>query len=338
MERAKAGSNSNWTFSAPLLQACVMVVARFANEVDVVKRVKVRLLEAHEQPEFDRHLIEKHYLHDATLAGQSLRYVAELDGQWLALLSFSAAALHLKAREKLIGRSPRQRARRLALVVNNSRFLVLPERARFANLASRVLGLVLRRLSDDWQARWQHPVLVVESFVDEAQYRGTCYRASGFEAVGPTQGFGRASRDFYLEHGQPKQLHLRELRSGARRLLRRARWPRVLADCEAEVCPDHAPFAPGAGEFAAVRPMTPGLQRLESSRSIPLQMFMTSLAADPKLLTQLCHSKTRTLRQHHKPHNFFHRAHFFPWHNAKKCNPSPRPFCHLSRRFIPVAP
>ena len=50
-----------------------MVIAQVANEVNVVKRVKVRLLEAHEQPEFDRLLIEKHYLHDATLAGQSLR-------------------------------------------------------------------------------------------------------------------------------------------------------------------------------------------------------------------------------------------------------------------------
>ena len=92
------------------------------------------------------------------------------------------------------------------MVVNNSRFLVLPERQRFPNLASRVLGVCLRRLSQDWQKRWQHPVLVIESFVDESQYRGTCYRACGFAAVGLTQGFARASRDFYLEHGQPKQL------------------------------------------------------------------------------------------------------------------------------------
>ena len=83
----------------------------------------------------------------------------------------------------------RQRARRLGLVVNNSRFLVRPHRQRYPNLASRVLGWVLRRLSADWQERWGHPVLVVESFVDETQYRGTCYRACGFEAVGPHRGF-----------------------------------------------------------------------------------------------------------------------------------------------------
>ena len=88
-------------------------------------------------------------MHSSVLVGQALRYVAELGGQWLALLTFSAPALHLKARERWIGWTPRQRARRLGLAVNKSRFLVLPERQRYLNLASRVLGLCLRRLSTD---------------------------------------------------------------------------------------------------------------------------------------------------------------------------------------------
>ncbi len=210
------------------------VPAPVANETDRLPRVRVRLLDEHERPPFDRLLEEKHYLHASGLLGQSLRYVAELDGQWVALIAFSAAALHLKAREQWLRWSLRQRARRLGLIVNHSRFLVLPAHARFPNLASRVLGLCLCRLSQDWQECWQHPVLVVESFVDESQYRGTCYRACGFEAVGLTQGFARASRDFYLEHGQPKQLYLRELRPNARRRLRQARWPAELAAYETE--------------------------------------------------------------------------------------------------------
>lgn len=221
-----------------------MVPAPVANETDLLQRVRVRLLDEHERPAFDRLMEEKHYLHTSVLLGQSLRYVAELDGQWVALLAFSAAALHLKAREQWLRWSPRQRARRLGLIVNNSRFLVLPERQRFPNLASRVLGLCLRRLCADWQERWRHPVLVVESFVDESQYRGTCYRACGFAAVGLTQGFARASRDFYLEHGQTKQLYLRELRPNARRLLRQARWPAAWAAYETEwagPCPFRAP-------------------------------------------------------------------------------------------------
>jgi len=221
-----------------------MSAAPLAHESDVLQRVLIRLLHEHERPEFDRLIEEKHCLHTATLTGESLRYVAELDGQWVALLAFSAASLHLKARENWIRWSPRQRARRLPLVVNNSRFLVLLERARFPNLASRVLGLCLRRLSADWLARWQHPVWVVESFVDESQYRGTCYRACGFEAVGLTQGFGRSSRDFYIEHGRPKQLYLRELRPDARRWLRQARWSEAMTAYEAEAagpCPFRGP-------------------------------------------------------------------------------------------------
>jgi predicted transposase YbfD/YdcC len=225
-----------------------MNAAPCLDETEVLSRVTVRLLRDEERPEFDRLLKEQHYLHDCTLVGESLRYVAELDGQWVALLAFSAAALHLKAREAWLGWSPRQRARRLTLVANNSRFLVLPERHRHPNLASRVLALCLRGLSADWERRWHHPVLVVESFVDEAQYKGTCYRACGFAAVGPTQGCGRSSRDFYLPHGQPKQLYLRELQPGGRRLLRQPRWPESLAVHEAEVtgpCPFRAPALTG---------------------------------------------------------------------------------------------
>jgi hypothetical protein len=209
----------------------------FAADTDFLRKVTVRLLREEERSEFDDRLEREHYLHSAALAGQTLRYVAEVDGQWVALLCFSAPALHLKARdEEWIGWTPRQRARRLLFVVCNSRLLLLPERQRYPNLGSRVLGLCLRRLSQDWQARWGHPVLVVESFVDESQYRGTCYRASGFAAVGFTRGYGRSSRDFYQEHGQPKQLYLRELRPRARALLRRGRLPRELMAYEKKVC------------------------------------------------------------------------------------------------------
>ena len=185
------------------LQSGRMILPSTLTEADVLKRVTARLLLDHERAEFDRLLDEKHYVHESRLTGESLRYVVELDGQWLAVAAFSAASLHLKARERWIGWSPRQRARRLSMVVNNSRFLVLPERERYPNLASRALGLCLRRLSQDWQERWGHPVWVVESFVDESRFRGTCYRACGFAALGPTKGFARASRDFYLPHGQP---------------------------------------------------------------------------------------------------------------------------------------
>ena len=221
-----------------------MILPSTLSESEVLKRVTVRLVLEHERGEFDRLLDEEHYVKESRLTGESLRYVVELDGHWVAVAAFSAASLHLKARERWIGWSPRQRARRLSMVVNNSRFLVLPERERYPNLASRSLGLCLRRLSQDWQERWGHPVWVVETFVDESRFRGTCYRACGFEAVGPTAGFARASRDFYTHHGEPKQLFLRELEPGARKRLRQSRWPEAWAGYEANLagpCPFQAP-------------------------------------------------------------------------------------------------
>jgi len=214
------------------------------SEPRILRRTKVRQVLPDERERFDELLKERHYLHSARLGGQSMRYVAELDGEWVALITFSAPALHLKSREKWIGWTPRQRTRRLSFVVNNSRFLVLTDRNRYPNLASRVLSLCLKRVNSDWQNEWGHPVLLVESFVDESKYRGTCYRASGFKALGPSSGYGRCSRDFYLKHGQPKQLYVRELCKGASGILRRGRLPAHLSEHEEMIsgpCPFRAP-------------------------------------------------------------------------------------------------
>ena len=217
-----------------------MTTQKPAPESDLLRKVTVRLILPEERERFDRLLEQRHYLQSARLGGQSLRYVAEVDGEWMALITFSGASPHTKAREHKIRWTPRQRARRLCFVVNNSRFLVLPERQRYPNLASRVLALCLKRLNTDWQQHWGHPVVLVESYVDESQYRGTCYRACGFAAVGLTAGFRRSSRDYYLEHGQPKQLYLRELRPRAMGLLRQGRLPDQLAEHEEKIsgpCP-----------------------------------------------------------------------------------------------------
>lgn len=217
-----------------------MILDTRLTESAALAQVTIRIIDDSEQPEFDRILEAEHYLHQARIPGRCLRYVAELNGQWLALIVFSPAALHVKARERKVRWSARQRARRLGFVVNNSRLLVRPQRERYPNLASRVLALCLQRLEADWLERWQQPVLVVESFVDESQYRGTCYRACGFEAVGLSKGFARDGRDFYVQHDKPKQLYLRELRPGALRLLARSRLPAELAEaegCQSGPCP-----------------------------------------------------------------------------------------------------
>jgi hypothetical protein len=201
--------------------------------------VVVRLIQPGERESFDRLLTDQHYLHSAELVGEQLRYVAEYQGQWVALLSWSTAAYNLKERERWIGWDSRQKKRRLSLVVNNSRFLILGKES-VPNLASRVMKLCLARLNEDWQQAYGHEVLIAESFVDSQLFRGTCYRASGWTLLGATQGYGRHRQDYYVEHHRPKQLWVRELRPGARTILRGRNLPatlRVLEQGQRPSCP-----------------------------------------------------------------------------------------------------
>ncbi|HVV00119.1 MAG TPA: Druantia anti-phage system protein DruA, partial [Verrucomicrobiae bacterium] len=189
-------------------------------EQAVLDGVQVRLVVARpERERFDRLLIEGHYLHSAEFVGEQLRYVAEYEGQWVALLVWSAGAYKLKLREEWIGWSDRQKRRRLPLVVNNSR-LFIPKPCHIPNLASKVMKLNLQWLSSDWEQVYHHAVLIAETFVDPEQFRGTTYQASGWTLLGKTKGFQRSRQDFYEAHDRPKQLWVRELREGARTVLR----------------------------------------------------------------------------------------------------------------------
>jgi hypothetical protein len=202
----------------------------------LLKGVQIRLLQPEERERFDQLMGEQHYLGNAQLVGEQVRYVAEYQGQWVGLLAWSAGAYRLKLREEWIGWNPSQKKRRLSLVANNSRFLVL-EGWHEPNLASRLMKLCLQRLSQDWTQLYGHGVLVAESFVDPQQFLGTCYKASGWTLLGRTQGYRRSRQDFYLAHDCPKQLWVRELSSGARTVLRGRNTPEALRN----VAPTHAP-------------------------------------------------------------------------------------------------
>ena len=166
--------------------------------------------------------------------GERLYYVVtDAQGQWRAVLIFAAAAKHLRARDQWIGWTDAQREKRLALVVNNIRFLLVPEQS-FPNLGTKSLRLALSRLSGDWQAKYGHPVLVVETFVDPEQFCGTVYSANGWEELGQTDGSGRHQRDYYVRHDKPKRLFVRELCRRARRSLQAEHLKPALAGVEAK--------------------------------------------------------------------------------------------------------
>ena len=111
---------------------------------------------------------------------------------------------------------------RLHLIANNARFLILPGCAA-ANLASRVLGLSLRRLSEDFRAVHGHPILIAETFVDRSRFTVPCYRAANWQALGQTRGFARkpVTPVTWVAHGRPKEVLVYPLARDAREQLRR---------------------------------------------------------------------------------------------------------------------
>jgi hypothetical protein len=203
----------------------------------VLAQIEILELNTKQQRSRARRLLAKHhYLGDVRAVGEQLWYAITAQAQWLGVLVFCAASRRLRARDQWIGWSEEQRRRRLPLLVNNCRFLLLPDKT-FPNLASRSLSLCLQRLSADWQARYGHPVVLVETFVDPEQFCGTVYTASGWQELGQTDGFGRVRRDFYVEHNKPKRLFARELGKNARRSLQADQLKAALAPVEARTRP-----------------------------------------------------------------------------------------------------
>jgi len=203
------------------------------DEQKILEHLQVRLLTSPEDLDrCDELIVEHHYLHEVTLVGEQLRYVASYNGQWLALATWSGAAFHLKDRDEFIGWNPQQCRRRRPLLANNSRLLVLPD-CHSPNLISRFMKLMLARLSADWLERWGHPLALVESFVDPQLYQGTAYKVSGWSHLGRTAGWKRDAADFYIKHDTPKQIWVRELVKKACVKLRAAQLPPQWAKVEA---------------------------------------------------------------------------------------------------------
>jgi hypothetical protein len=201
----------------------------------LLEEVRVHLAPRQSLVKINRLLDEHHYLGSLKPVGERLYYLAtDARGGWLGILVFSAAAKHLKHRDQWIGWSEEQRRRRLSLITNNSRFLLLPQ-ANVPNLGSRILRLTLDRLSQDWQTHYGHPVLIVETFVDPQKFRGTVYSAHGWTELGQTDGWGRCQRDYYVKHDQPKRLFVRELTRTSRRSLQAEHLKPDLAVVEAKV-------------------------------------------------------------------------------------------------------
>jgi len=177
--------------------------------------IRLRPVERSEEARYREQLARHHYLGDLPKIGETLWYVATWRDQWVAQLTVSAAALKCGVRDRWIGWDFRVQYGRLKLIANNSRFLILPGWHR-PNVGSRVLSLLERRVGADWQARFGHPLLLLETFVDPRRFHGGVYRAANWVELGLTQGYRRTREGYSNDIEAPKRVFVRPLHGDAR--------------------------------------------------------------------------------------------------------------------------
>jgi hypothetical protein len=59
------------------------------------------------------------------------------------------------------------------------------------NLASKILSLACHRLADDWNERYGYSPVLLETFIENDRFQGTCYKAANWISVGQTKGRGK---------------------------------------------------------------------------------------------------------------------------------------------------
>jgi hypothetical protein len=136
-----------------------------------------------------------HYLGYEQPVGEHLKYLVKANGQAIACLAWQSAPRHLKVRDRYLNWSDEARERNVHLLAYNTRFLILPW-VQVEHLASHILGQMAKRIPRDWQRLYAHPIYWLETFLDPARFRGTCYRAANWQVIGTTAGRGHRAPTF----------------------------------------------------------------------------------------------------------------------------------------------
>ncbi|OPX91685.1 MAG: hypothetical protein A4E53_00673 [Pelotomaculum sp. PtaB.Bin104] len=139
-------------------------------------------------------LYQYHYLSFNGTVGENMKYlILDNKSRPLACLLFGSAAWSCAARDGFIGWDRETRINHLHLITNNTRFLILPW-VRIPHLASHILSIIIRRIQSDWQNKYGHGLLLLETFVEIDRFRGTCYKAANWRYAGLTKGRSRNDR------------------------------------------------------------------------------------------------------------------------------------------------
>lgn len=188
-------------------------------QLQTLKPIYITAVEHGEQKKlFLTFLASYHYRGYSGTVGENLKYMAfDRDDNPLACLLFGAAAWKIAPRDTFIGWDAERRKRQLHLLTNNMRFLILPW-IRVPHLASYLLGLIARRIAADWLKKYGHPIYLLETFVEQERFNGTCYQAANWRYVGQTT--GRTRNDRYNSiHVPMKDVYLYPLTPDFREVL-----------------------------------------------------------------------------------------------------------------------
>lgn len=176
-----------------------------------------------EEKRFKFYLAAYHYLGFKKTVGENIKYlVMDRNGCDLACVLFGSAAWKTAPRDKFIGWDDQNRRRNVNLLTNNTRYLILPW-VKVKHLASHILGVVVRRIDNDWEKIYGHGIEMLETFVERDRFRGTCYKAAGWKQIGVTQ--GRSRQDRYKSMSVPvKDIYVYPLKAGFKEALYEDRY------------------------------------------------------------------------------------------------------------------
>ncbi|MCK5543391.1 MAG: DUF4338 domain-containing protein [Desulfobacterales bacterium] len=169
------------------------------------------------EPLYDSLVEQYHYLGYVQIVGNHLKYMAFAGNIPVACIGWGSAAWAVQSREEFVGWSKSVKNKNLHFIINNTRYLVLPW-VTVKCLASKVLALNIKRISSDWLKVYNYPLYMLETFVEQDRFKGTCYKASNWIRVGQTKGTSKKGHK-HLKHGKIKDVYLYPLNENFKRLL-----------------------------------------------------------------------------------------------------------------------
>ena len=170
------------------------------------------------EPLYDSLIEQYHYLGYVQIVGNHLKYMAFAGNTPVACIGWGSAAWAVQSREEFVGWTKSVKNKNLHFVINNTRFLVLPF-VTVKCLASKVMAMNIRRICSDWLKVYNYPLYMLETFIEQERFLGTCYKASNWIKVGETKGTSKKGHK-HLKHGKIKDVYLYPLDKNFKRLLR----------------------------------------------------------------------------------------------------------------------